>query len=89
MAFDEGAARTEVVTVVGGDNGTYTVNSDCTGSFTDSTDGLDFNTVIVNGGAELFAIQSDTGTCRCYRPRRSSRETVLTEITKAVGWLVG
>jgi hypothetical protein len=51
----------EVVTVVQGDKGTYTVNSDCTGSFTDSTAGLDFNIVIVNGGAELFAIQSDTG----------------------------
>ena len=54
----------DVVTVVTGDKpdkGTYSVNSDCTGSFTDSTAGLDFNFVIVNGGAELFAIQSDTG----------------------------
>ena len=51
----------DVVTVVKGDKGTYAVNPDCTGSFTDSTAGLDFNFVIVNGGAELFAIQSDTG----------------------------
>jgi len=53
--------NTDVVTVVDGDKGTYVVNLDCTGSFTDSTAGLDFNIVIVNGGAELFAIQSDTG----------------------------
>ena len=51
----------DVVTVVTGDKGKYTVNSDCTGSFTDSTAGIDFNFVIVNGGAELFAVQSDTG----------------------------
>lgn len=47
--------------VANGDSGTYAVNSDCTGSFSDTTAGLDFNMVIVNGGAELFAIQSDTG----------------------------
>jgi hypothetical protein len=37
------------------------VNSDCTGSFTDTTAGFDFNMVIVNAGTELSAIQSDTG----------------------------
>jgi hypothetical protein len=51
----------DVVTVVKGDTGTYAVNSDCTGSFTDVTAGIDFNIVIINGGTELFAIQSDTG----------------------------
>jgi hypothetical protein len=50
-----------VVTIANGDIGTYAVNSDCTGSFTDTTAGFDFNMVIVNAGTELSAIQSDTG----------------------------
>ena len=41
---------------------TYTVNSDCTGSITIEDFGLHFNIVIVGGGAELFAIQTETGT---------------------------
>jgi hypothetical protein len=42
-----------------GDGGTYTVNSDCTGTLTDTTQGLHWNIVTVGGGAELFAIQTD------------------------------
>ena len=42
--------------------GTYTVNSDCTGTVTIEDFGLHFNIVTVGGGAELFAIQTETGT---------------------------
>jgi hypothetical protein len=44
--------------------GTYTVNSDCTGSISFPTI-VDFNTVIIGGGAEIFGIEttpSFTGT---------------------------
>lgn len=41
------------------DQGTYTVNSDCTGALTDTTQGVHWNIVTVGGGAELFAIQTD------------------------------
>ena len=40
---------------------TYTVNSDCTGSITIEDFDLHFYIVIVGGGAELFAIQTDIG----------------------------
>ena len=43
------------------DTGTYTVNSDCTGTTTDSTIGIHFNIVTVGGGAEVFGIQTDPG----------------------------
>jgi hypothetical protein len=45
----------------GPDTGTYTVNSDCTGTATDETAGIHFNIVTVGGGAEVFGIQTDTG----------------------------
>ena len=43
------------------DTGTYTVNSDCTGTLTDASAGIHFNIVTVGGGAEVFAIQTDAG----------------------------
>ena len=42
--------------------GTYTVNSDCTGTVTIEDFGLHFYIVTVGGGAEFFAIQTDIGT---------------------------
>lgn len=50
-----GAARTA------SDTGTYTVNSDCTGTFTDATIDVHYNIVTVGGGAELFGIETDAG----------------------------
>ena len=41
--------------------GTYTVNSDCTGTVTIEDFGLHFYIVTVGGGAEFFAIQTDEG----------------------------
>ena len=41
--------------------GTYTVNSDCTGTVAIEDFGLHFNIVTVGGGAEFFAIQTDIG----------------------------
>lgn len=43
------------------DTGTYTVNSDCTGTTTDPTNGTHFNIVTVGGGAEVFGIETDEG----------------------------
>ncbi len=50
--------------------GTYTVNSDCTGSLSDST-GPIFNSVIVSGGKEAFLI--NTPGPRSKLTARSSR----------------
>lgn len=52
-----GGARTTSVP----DTGTYTVNSDCTGTLTDATIEIHFNLATVGGGAEMFAIQTDAG----------------------------
>ena len=57
---------TQVYNSSGGDffeaiPGTYTVNSDCTGTVTIEDFGLHFNIVTVGGGAEFFAIQTDIG----------------------------
>ena len=41
--------------------GTYTVNSDCTGTVTIEDFGLHFYIVTVGGGKEFFAIQTDIG----------------------------
>jgi hypothetical protein len=43
------------------DSGTYTVNSDCTGTTTDTTIDIHFNSVTVGGGAEVFAIETAEG----------------------------
>jgi hypothetical protein len=43
------------------DTGTYTVNSDCTGTTTDATIDVHFNIVTVGGGAEVFGIETDEG----------------------------
>ena len=71
MTFD-GAGNasftlTQVYNSSGGDffeaiPGTYTVNSDCTGTIAIEDFGLHFYMVTVGGGAELFAIQTETGT---------------------------
>ena len=58
---------TQVYNSSGGDffeaiPGTYTVNSDCTGTIAIEDFGLHFYIVTVGGGAELFAIQTETGT---------------------------
>jgi len=45
------------------DSGSYTVNySDCTGTLSDATAGLNFAIVLLNGGAEALGIQTDNGT---------------------------
>jgi len=51
----------EIGTLVS-DSGSYTVNSDCTGSLSDATEGLNFAIVLLNGGAEALGIQTDNGT---------------------------
>ena len=43
------------------DIGTYTVNADCTGSFTDTTAGVHFNMVVAGAGAAFFGIDTDDG----------------------------
>ena len=43
------------------DTGTYTVNPDCTVSVFDQTVGTHYSAVIVGGGTELLAIQTDSG----------------------------
>ena len=43
------------------DTGTYTINSDCTGSLTDETISTHFNLVILGGGAEAFDVETDGG----------------------------
>jgi len=42
--------------------GTYSLNSDCTGTVTIEDFGLHFYIVTVGGGAEFLAIQTDIGT---------------------------
>jgi hypothetical protein len=47
---------------IGPDTGTYTVNSDCTGTATDDTAGIHFDIVTVGGGKEFFGVETDIGT---------------------------
>jgi hypothetical protein len=56
FVFDGSASTTSTPDV-----GTYTVNSDCTGTATDASTGAHFNLVIVGGGAEYFGIGTDPG----------------------------
>jgi hypothetical protein len=44
------------------DAGTYSLNSDCTGTFTDATTGVHFAGYVLNSGAEVFGVQTDVGT---------------------------
>lgn len=48
------------------DTGTYAVNSDCTGIFTDETAAVHFAIVILDGGTEVFGIQTDIGTAATF-----------------------
>ena len=48
------------------DTGTYAVNSDCTGTFTDETATVHFAIVILDGGTEVFGIQTDNGTAATF-----------------------
>ncbi len=50
-----------VISTASSDTGSYTVNDDCTGSFTDATAAVHFNMVIIGGGTEIFAIDTDDG----------------------------
>jgi hypothetical protein len=43
------------------DTGTYTLNSDCTGTLTDATSAIHFNIASAGGGAEILGIQTDPG----------------------------
>lgn len=43
------------------DVGTYTVNSDCTGSIVDTTTGGTWDVVILGGGKELYVIGTNKG----------------------------
>jgi hypothetical protein len=43
------------------DVGTYTVNSDCSGTLTDTTINIHANLAIVGGGTEVFGILTDRG----------------------------
>jgi hypothetical protein len=72
VAFDgAGNASTSYTLVTNGvaaagltGSGTYTVNSDCTGSISFTTGdaaGLTFNMVIIGGGTEIFAIHTTPG----------------------------
>jgi hypothetical protein len=55
------------------DTGTYAVNSDCTGTFTDETAGVHFAIVILDGGAEVFGVKSDIGTAPLSKSRSNRR----------------
>jgi hypothetical protein len=43
------------------DVGTYTVNSDCSGTLTDTTINIHANIAVVGGGTEVFGIITDRG----------------------------
>ena len=73
LAFDGAGniATTFTLAIRGGistgltSSGTYAVNSDCTGSISLTDIGVNFNTVIIGGGTEVFGIEtppSFTGT---------------------------
>ena len=52
------------------DTGTYTVNSDCTGTFTDATIDVHFNIATGSSGAEVFGIQTDEGNTDTFDGKR-------------------
>lgn len=43
------------------DTGNYNVNSDCTGTLTDTSINVHFNVFSVGGGSEIFGIETDPG----------------------------
>jgi len=43
-------------------NGTYTIDSDCTGSFFDTTGTLRDDVIVVDGGKRFFVLSQDPGT---------------------------
>ena len=52
------------------DTGTYTVNSDCTGTLTDPSADVHFNLATVGGGTEFFAIQTDEGSTDTFDAKK-------------------
>ena len=52
------------------DTGTYTVNSDCTGTVTDATIGAHFNLATGASGTEVFGVQTDPGTTDTFDAKR-------------------
>lgn len=54
-------------------SGAYTVNSDCTGSISFTSGaaaGVAFNTAIIGGGTEVFAIQTNSGTTATFDAKK-------------------
>ena len=52
------------------DSGTYTLNSDCTGTLTDTSIGIHFNIATAGGGAEILGIQTDPGNTDTFDAKR-------------------
>jgi len=55
------------------DTGTYTVNSDCTGSISFTTGDFapfNFNIVIIGGGTEIFGIFADSGNTQTFDAKK-------------------
>jgi len=50
--------------------GTYTLDSDCTGSLTEINSGTHFNLVVVNNGKEIEALQTDPQETRTLQFKR-------------------
>jgi hypothetical protein len=65
VVFNGSATSTSVP-----DTGSYTVNSDCTGTLTDASIDAHFNIVTVGGGAEVFGIQTDLGTTDTFDAKK-------------------
>jgi len=68
ITFDGAGNFSDTYTVVlngvaspASDVGTYTVNSDCSGTLTDTTVNMHANLAIVSGGSEVFGILTDRG----------------------------
>ena len=68
ITFDGAGSFSDTYTIVfngklstASDTGTYTVNSACIGTFTDTTINVHYNIVTVGGGTEVFGIQTDPG----------------------------
>ena len=67
---DVSPGKPTYIPLEGTGSGTYTVNSDCTGSASCTTGdcaGITWNTVIISGGAEVFGIHHDSFPPHQYR----------------------